>query len=54
MSGLVRLASYNQHRSNTTCHTPVVKSRTEASICVPRMFKSHAWQQYDNQIKYFD
>jgi hypothetical protein len=24
------------------CHTPVLKSRTEASICVPRMFKSHA------------
>jgi hypothetical protein len=24
-----------------TCHTPVLKSRTEASIRVPRMFKSH-------------
>jgi hypothetical protein len=24
------------------CHTPVLKSRTEASICVLRMFKSHA------------
>jgi hypothetical protein len=26
----------------TECHTPVPKSRTEASIRVPRMFKSHA------------
>jgi hypothetical protein len=24
------------------CHTPVLKSRTESSIRVPRMFKSHA------------
>jgi hypothetical protein len=53
-SGLARLASYSQHSSDTTCHTPVVKSRTESSIRVPRMFKSHAWQQYDEQMKYFD
>jgi hypothetical protein len=25
----------------TNCHTPVLKSRTEASIRVPRMLKSH-------------
>jgi hypothetical protein len=23
------------------CHTPVLENKTEASICVPRMFKSH-------------
>jgi hypothetical protein len=28
--------------SSHRCHTPVLKSRTEASIRVPRMFKSHA------------
>jgi hypothetical protein len=33
------------------CHTPVLRNRTEASIRVPRMFKSHAWQQYDKQMK---
>jgi hypothetical protein len=38
-SSQARLASYSQHSSNTTCHTPVLKSRTEASIRVPRMFK---------------
>jgi hypothetical protein len=54
VSGLVRLASYCQHRFDTTCHTPVLKSRTEASIHVPRMFKSHAQQQYDKQMKCFD
>jgi hypothetical protein len=26
-----------------SCHTPVLRNRTEASIRVPRMFKSHAW-----------
>jgi hypothetical protein len=36
------------------CHTPVLKSRTEASIHVSGMFKSHAWQQYDKQMKYFN
>jgi hypothetical protein len=35
----------------TGCHTPVLTNRTEASICVPRIFKSHAWQQYDKQMK---
>jgi hypothetical protein len=28
----------------TLCHTPILRNRTEASIRVPRMFKSHAWQ----------
>jgi hypothetical protein len=37
-SSLARLASYSQHSSDTTCNTPVLKSRTEASIRVPRMF----------------
>jgi hypothetical protein len=30
------------------------KHRTEASIRVPRMFKSHAWQQYDKQMKCYE
>jgi hypothetical protein len=29
------------------CHTPFRERGNEASIRVPRMFKSHAWQQYD-------
>jgi hypothetical protein len=33
------------------CHTPVLRNGTEASIRVPRMFKSHARQQYDKQMK---
>jgi hypothetical protein len=42
VSGLARLAFYSQHTSDTTCHTLVLKSRIEASIRVPRMFKSRA------------
>jgi hypothetical protein len=30
---------------------PVPRNRNEASIRVPRMFKSHAWQQYDKQMQ---
>jgi hypothetical protein len=30
------------------------KHRTEASKRVPRMFKSHAWQQYDKQMKCYE
>jgi hypothetical protein len=37
--------------SGAKCHTPVLRNRTEASIRVPRMFKSHAWQQYDKQME---
>jgi hypothetical protein len=33
------------------CHTPFRERGNEASIRVPRMFKSHAWQQYDNQMQ---
>jgi hypothetical protein len=29
------------------CHTLFRERGNEASIRVPRMFKSHAWQQYD-------
>jgi hypothetical protein len=29
------------------CHTPFRERGNEAYIRVPRMFKSHAWQQYD-------
>jgi hypothetical protein len=49
-SGLARLASYGQHGSDTTCHTPFRESRNEASIRVPRMFKSHIQQQYDKHV----
>jgi hypothetical protein len=31
------------------CHTPFQERGNEASICVPRMFKSHAWQQLINR-----
>jgi hypothetical protein len=41
IASLARLASYNQHNSKTTCYTPVEEGGTEASIRVPRMFKSH-------------
>jgi hypothetical protein len=37
-SSLARMASYSQHSSDTTYHTSVIKSRTEASIHVSRMF----------------
>jgi hypothetical protein len=33
------------------CHTPFQERGNEASIRVPRMFKSHAWQQYDKQMQ---
>jgi hypothetical protein len=32
------------------CHTPFWESGNEASIRVPRMFKSHVQQQYDKQV----
>jgi hypothetical protein len=37
-----------------TCHTPFRERGNEASIRVPRMFKSHAWKQYDKQIKCYE
>jgi hypothetical protein len=33
------------------CHTPFQEIGNKASIRVPRMFKSHAWQQYDKQMQ---
>jgi hypothetical protein len=33
------------------CHTPFRERGNEASIRVSRMFKSHAWQQYDKQMQ---
>jgi hypothetical protein len=39
------------HGAPKKCHTLVLRNRTEASIRVPRMFKTHAWQQYDKQMK---
>jgi hypothetical protein len=33
------------------CHTPFREIENEASIRVPRMFKSQAWQQYDKQMQ---
>jgi hypothetical protein len=40
-SGLAKPASYGQHDSDTTCHTPFRENKNEASIHVPGMFKSH-------------
>jgi hypothetical protein len=40
-----------QHRRLDHCHTPFRERGNEASICVPRMFKSHAWQQYDKHMQ---
>jgi hypothetical protein len=36
------------------CHTPFWERGNEGSICVPRMFKSHAWQQYDKQMQCYN
>jgi hypothetical protein len=33
------------------CHTPFREIGNKASIRVPMMFKSHAWQQYDKQMQ---
>jgi ribonuclease HI len=38
----------------STCHTPFRERGNEASIRVPRMFKSHAWQQYDKQMQCYE
>jgi hypothetical protein len=47
--------SVGAHGQNTPgqepCHTPFREIGNEASIRVPRMFKSHAWQQYDKQMQ---
>jgi hypothetical protein len=51
-SGLARLAYYGQHSSDTTCHTPVRESGTEAYIHVPGMFNSHVQQQYDTDAMF--
>jgi hypothetical protein len=50
VSGLTRLAYYGQHSSDTTCHTSFQESGNEASIRVPRMFKSHVHQQYNKHV----
>jgi hypothetical protein len=36
--------------SKANCHTLFQERGNEASIRVPRMFKSHVWQQYDKQM----
>jgi hypothetical protein len=41
-------------RASALCHTPFRERGNEASIRVPRTFKSHAWQQYDKQMKYYE
>jgi hypothetical protein len=51
----LKMSGYNTHDCHTMlslCHTPVLGNRTEASIRVPRMFKSHVRQQYGEQIQY--
>jgi hypothetical protein len=40
-----------QRSYQAKCHTPFREIGNEASIRVPRMFKSHAWQQYDKQMQ---
>jgi hypothetical protein len=40
-----------RYRIKEVCHTPFREIGNEASIRVPRMFKSHAWQQYDKQMQ---
>jgi hypothetical protein len=41
VSSLTRFVSYGQHSSDTTCNTPILRSRTEDFIRVLRKFKSH-------------
>jgi hypothetical protein len=36
--------------SKPLCHAPFQESGNKASICVPRMFKSHVQEQYDKQV----
>jgi hypothetical protein len=36
---------------HAACHTPFRERGNEPSIRVLRMFKSHAWQQYDKQMQ---
>jgi hypothetical protein len=38
---LLCVPGQRSHPGMEVCQTPVLKSRTEASIRVPRMFKSH-------------
>jgi hypothetical protein len=42
-----RRAQNDATSSVSGCHTPFRERGNEASIRVPRMFKSHAWQQCD-------
>jgi hypothetical protein len=44
-------ASYRRFLEGDECHTPFQERGNEASIRVPRMFKSHTWQQYDKQMQ---
>jgi hypothetical protein len=37
--------------NESQCQTPFRERGNEASIRVPRMFKSHAWQQYDKPMQ---
>jgi hypothetical protein len=48
---LINLVTINLVPLQRPCHTPFQEIGNEASIRVPRMFKSHAWQQYDKQMQ---
>jgi predicted RNA methylase len=49
----LRIQATNAYLKAHVSHPGSRKHRTEASIRVPRMFKSHTWQQYDKQMKCF-
>jgi hypothetical protein len=49
--GLKTVATVWWFEPQKHCHTPFREIGNEASIRVPRMFKSHAWQQYDKQMQ---
>jgi hypothetical protein len=38
---LTRLVSRGRYNSDTTCHAPILRNKTEASIHVHRMLKTH-------------
>jgi hypothetical protein len=43
-TGLDRMGEDDEDEEEEECHTPFRERGNKASICVPRMFKSYAWQ----------
>jgi hypothetical protein len=52
--GYIKIEARKAVLNLVTCHTLVSKNETKVSICVPRMFKSYVYQQYNKQMKCFD